>query len=207
MKNIAAVLVLAAAGSAANAQVWAEIPDAGDLVATSQSTVGVGGLNGITGLFGSGTDVDMFCIHVDDWATFSARVTSLGGGGALDTQVYLFDAAGNGIAFNDDAPFPVSILPAGHALYSGRTNGEMVYIAVSQYNVDPQNGAGAFMFPNTFTGVFGPTNPGPVASWAGTGGTAGTYTIELTGSSYCVPTPGAAAMLGLGGLAAFRRRR
>lgn len=204
--GVCMIALVAAAGSA-SAQTWSEVGEAGDLPGTANITSGAGPLSLITGRASDGLDVDMFCIRIDDWSTFSATLTgSADAGGAIDTQLYLFDMAGGGIAFNDDAPFPFSVLDAGNPIYSSRAAGELVFIAVSQYNVDPHNGA-FFMFPNTFSGVHGPVAPGPVVGWQGNGGEAGTYTIELTGASYHVPTPGVAAVLGLGGLMAGRRRR
>ncbi|CAG0981252.1 hypothetical protein PHYC_01778 [Phycisphaerales bacterium] len=205
MKKFLGILAVAGLASAAAAQTWAEIPDAGEL--TAQDTVGVGALTTITGstLPTDDSGVDMYCIRVVDWAAFSA---SLAGGASHDTQLFLFTAAGMGIATNDDASGVQSVLPAGNALYSGRTNGELVMIAISGYNRDPSS-TGGLIFPNTFSGVNGPTGAGggsPLSSWGGTPAR-GDYSLALTGTEYCVPAPASIALAGLAGLIVGRRRR
>lgn len=204
--RVLAVLAVAGLAGAANAQVWVEVPDAPEAPA-NQATVGVGPLTSIVGATNDPNDtgVDTYCITVTDWTGFSA---SLAGGASFDTQLFLFDINGMGIASNDDSSGVQSVLPAGNAIYAGRSAPETVMIAVSGYNRDPSS-AGGLIFPNTFSGVFGPTGPGggsPVSSWGGNVAT-GAYTLALTGATYCIPTPGAFALLGLGGLVAGRRRR
>src|SRR5205807_874170 len=66
---VAGLVLLAAA---AQAQVWNESGDAGDLPATAQNTVGTGSLTSIQGNLDSPTDVDMYCIHVADRFAFVA---------------------------------------------------------------------------------------------------------------------------------------
>lgn len=205
LKLLVGVTGLALAASA-QAQTWIEVPDAPEL--TAQATVGIGALTSIIGNTADpvgDTGVDMYCVLVRDWTTFSA---SLVGGATWDTQLFLFDSFGNGIACNDDSVGFQSALPSPNPWYSGRTSPELVMIAVSGYNRDPSS-AGGLIFPNTFTGVLGPLGPGggsPLSSWGGSSAS-GAYTLALTGVEYCIPTPGSLALLGLGGLAAIRRRR
>jgi hypothetical protein len=65
-----------------------------------------------------------------------------------------------------------------------------------------------FANPNEISGPDGSGGFLPHTDWAGTPGPIGDYGVELTGSGFfAVPTPGAAALLGLSGLLASRRRR
>lgn len=194
----------------ANALPWTEIGNAGDLLGTAQLTTGAGTLTSISGTLSTGSDVDMFGIHISNPAAFSA--TTVGGAG-FDTQLFLFNAAGIGIYANDDSIGTRSTLPAGHAT-SPTTTG-LYYLAISQYNRDPFS-SGGLIFPNSpFTGVFGPTGPGgalPVSSWSGSGGT-GAYTITLAGASLAnvaaTPEPSSFLLLGSGlaTFSAWRRRK
>jgi hypothetical protein len=52
-----------------------------------------------------------------------------------------------------------------------------------------------------------PSTMGSLVSWDGSGFEEGDYSIRLTGAEYSVPAPASLALLGLGGLAAARRRR
>lgn len=206
MKKVFALGIGLALASGAFAQTWNEVGDADELA--PQVTNGVGPLSLIVGstLSASGdtTGVDLYCIQVTNWSQFSA---SLAGGASYDTQLFLFTSSGMGIACNDDASGVQSVLPAGDPAYAGRTNGEIVNIAVSGYNRDP-NSVGGLIFPNTFSGVQLPTGPGggsPLSSWTGTPAT-GDYRLALTGATYCIPEPGSLALLALGVLPLIRRR-
>ncbi len=204
------VAILAAAG-AASARVHSEIGDAGNL-AGGQLT-GNGALSAIEGALAA-NDVDMYSIRIDDWATFSANTTNITGlvSTESDTQLFLFDTLGIAIAMNDDTSGSVfrSTLEAGSAIYSGRTAGEVVWIAVSGYNTDPSSAAGLIFnnvpFASLARPATGPGAAGAVESWAGPNATGGSYRISLAGAS-AVPAPGALAILGLTGVVAGRRRR
>jgi hypothetical protein len=151
----------------------AEIGDAGDLLHTAQAPCKVGPLLSISGTFGAG-DVDVYRIFVDSPTTFSAATC---GGSTLDTQLFLFDLDGRGVACNDDLCNAQSTITNSLVVSPG-----VYYLAISEYNRDPVS-AGGLIFPNTSTGQIGPTGPGgslPFAGW--TGSTAGT--ITLTGCSH-----------------------
>lgn len=201
--------LLAIAGTS-SAAIHVEVGDAGELPGTAQSAAGAGALTGITGSVTAG-DADMFRIRISNPAAFSALASGIQG----DTTLYLFNLDGTGIAKNDDISGTnfESELPVGNALYAGLPAGDYL-IAIGGFAYQPFSVAvpmvlGEATFdPNTFTGVIGPQNAAPVQSWAqlSSGPSSGTYSIELTGAEF-VPAPSSAALLGLGGLLAARRRR
>lgn len=202
-----------AVATAAQAQVWVEIPDAPAAAVPTpapQLTVGLGALTSIVGgpnaAPGTADTVDTFCIYIPDPAAFSATTV---GGATWDTQLFLFSYApsGMGVTFNDDSTGLQSTLTGAFLPGPG-----MYAIAISRYDCDPLNAAGAEIWLDSPFGVErapdGPGAPGPVAGWSA-GTDIASYTIFLTGAFYCeqVPAPGSIALLGLGGLLAARRRR
>ncbi len=197
MKSIAAIAALTLFAGAACAQ-YAESGDAGQLL-PGQAT-GSGALTTITGAL-TGGDIDLFAINIVDFANFTATVT-----GSFDSQLFLFNASGLGVVANDDQPSN-----AQSRIQSALVNANgLYYIAISSYNLDPIS-SGGLIFPNTpFTGQNGPTGPGggsALSGWQGSGsGSTNNYTITFTGTE-AVPTPGAFALMGMGGLLAARRRR
>lgn len=211
-------LALPLAGGAALGQVtWTEVGDAGNLPASAQVPLGVGSLDFIAGSIGSSTDADMYAILINDPAMFGARTVNTPGT-LSDTQLWLFDAAGNGIVFNDDSSTPASLRSAIGPAYVGNSplgtpapvysGPGIYYLAITGYNVDATSTGGLIWNNTPFAsqrGPDGPGAPGPITGWTGTSVT-GTYTIELTGAKF-IPAPGSLALLGLGALAAIRRRR
>ncbi len=203
------VCVFAAATCAMTAsafgQGWIEFGDAGDAPLTSQVTQGRGDLTFIGGTHAHG-DVDMYAILINDPQAFSATTA---GGATFDTQLWLFDANGRGVVFNDD-------IPGGGTLLSHIT-GQFVpapglyHLAISRYTQDPVDGAGqALWMPSPFAHERQPDGPGaanPIHAWVNQAPAGGAYWITLTGASHAVPTPGALALLAFSGLAAVRRRR
>lgn len=189
-----AILSVLLAGGA-SAVPFAENGDAGQLIGTAQSVPG--GTTSITGTIASSTDADLYRFG-HPGGEFGA--TTVGQPGTLgDTQLFLFDAAGNGIIANDDSGglrsnLSLASLAAGTYL-----------LGISGFNLDPSDGV-SLIFPNTFSGQQVP-NPGvgPLASWTGTGGS-GTYSILLRQAT--VPLPGTLALVGIAAAAGllFRRR-
>ncbi len=210
IEAFAFTFALATAACMVSAQVHTEAGDASGL-AGGQLT-GSGTLSAIEGVLDS-TDADMYSIRVDDWSVFSAStmdVTGLPSPIVGDTQLFLFNAMGIAIATNDDSHINfLSMLEVGSAIYSGRTAGELVWIAVSGSGTRPQAGGLDIFTDLTPSGhanpATGPGAAGAVDGWAGAN-YGGSYRITLTGAS-AVPAPGALALLGVGGLAIGRRRR
>lgn len=218
ISKLCALAGTVALSGAAFGQTWNEIPDAGGL-APGQATVGVGILAHIVGeLTGAGFVVedyeDAYCIQITDPANFLASTSAANGGAAsFDTQLFLFDMNGVGIVHNDDtAPGNVGLQSTITSLFTANLQPGMYMLAISGYNNDPLNAAGSAIWANSPFGAErtpdGPGAPGPVAGWSSTTGAIGTYDIILRGASFCeVPTPGALALLGMGGLLVGRRRR
>jgi MYXO-CTERM domain-containing protein len=201
--------------ASANAQIWNEVGDAPQFPVPGQMTIGSGPLTTITGNLDIDTDVDMYCIVVTDPNAFGAQVVT-DGGTLSDSQMFMFDSNGFGVDHNDDnvgflsgiyslGPAAGTVPPV--ALVAGAHYG----LAVTSYNNDPVDAAGGLLWANSpfgdQTGPDGPAAANPIAGWTGSGNT-GTYTITLVGATFCaVPAPGAAALMGIGGLLAIRRRR
>ena len=199
MKKILAPFVLAALVSPALAGDWNEIPDAPELL-PGQITVGTGPLDRIIGNLGGGAD--LYCIRIVDEASFRASTV---GGATFDTQLFLFDQNGNGVAFNDDS---ASTLQSTLTSQFVTANG-VYFLAVSQFDYDADSSGGAIWADTPFGTERAPDGPGaanPLSAWSGGTGNGGDYTIQLGGASYHVPEPSALALLALGALSMFRRR-
>jgi MYXO-CTERM domain-containing protein len=212
IRTLALVAAMGAASSVFG-QVHNEAVDAGDMPGQAQAVVGAGAVTDIFGTVTGLFDADMYVINITNPAAFSAT-TNIAPGTMSDTTLYLFNMNGTGIAKNDDvsgANF-LSDMPVGAAQYASLAPGQYI-LAVGGYafapfwNNPPAALSDLIFDVNTFTGVQGPQNPGPIQGWANAGAySEGTYHITLSGAEM-VPAPGAVALLGLAGLVAGRRRR
>jgi hypothetical protein len=116
-----------------------------------------------------------------------------------DPQLFLFDAAGNGIYGNDDLfGSAQATLPSRAGLLAPG----LYYLAISGFDYDPISAAGE-IFPDTaFDGVLLPTGPGAgsaLVGFSGESAPSGSYTIALTGAQTIALPPPAATfdLLGL----------
>jgi hypothetical protein len=169
-----ALLTIGALTLSASAQIWYEQGDAGDLPETAQST-GSGILSQIQGTLDV-NDVDMYAIYITDPAAFSASTV---GGATWDTQLFLFDANGVGVVANDDTGGLQSTIDntAGCITAPG-----LYYLAITRYNKDPLGcNDGGLWSTNDNNCPNGPERSSRVNSWTSSTGTAGSYTIFLTG--------------------------
>ncbi len=206
-KIIGVAAVLACCGSAYGDFSWNEVGDAGqNNIGAAQTPFGDGFLTSIVGTIGGANDVDLFGPFViSDPVGFLADVR---GGATFDTQLFLFDAAGFGVVHNDDESGPQSAI-GGQA---GFGVGEY-YLAISAFNADPRDAGGGDIF--GFAQFAGPLlqqrmpigGAGALDAWVNSTTTTGGYTIAMQGVEP-IPAPGAAmlALLGLGSVAAIRRR-
>jgi hypothetical protein len=193
-KTIAVVGALLAALSfsvQAQAATLTEVGDAGETLGTASATGSTSGvlLTSISGTLSSATDADIYIINITAGASFSAITT-----GSADTQLFLFDAAGNAVYGNDDDPSGLtiqSLLPANDAL-SPKAAG-LYYLAVSVSGYNPVNLVNQLLFADGFpTDILGPAS-GVNGSLAGFSSsvlsTPGAYTITLTSATTAVPEP------------------
>lgn len=202
----------------AAALTWNE-DDAGDVPVSAELTLGSLGspLTSITGrldvvplLDNSFVyQVDLFGIRITDAANFRATASA----GDEDTALFLFDADGFGVYSSEDT---VDGLAAALTPYADLTNG-FYYLGVAQGGFSARDGLGEDLFvqPASLTELAkGNPASGPLDSWlngfSANADSSLAYSIALTGASVAaVPEPSAALMLalGLGGLAALRRRQ
>ncbi len=185
----------------AMAQGWLETGDAGDLPATAQVPIGNGPLTSITGTLSSPMDVDCYVIIIlwpwpwppppPPTCGTNCRATTCGGA-IFDTQLFLFNhTTGLGVTHNDDDPEGCGVqstitrqfVPEG-------VLGEYM-IAISGFNRDPVDSAGARIWLNSpFNVERQPDGPGaanPIAGWTGYGG-ADTYIIRIPAGAFFVGT-------------------
>ncbi|MFT3684342.1 MAG: DVUA0089 family protein [Phycisphaerales bacterium] len=204
MKIAMSALVIAAAAGAANASIFFETEGNNTMGAANfagtfnapgeglliDGSITPGTIQSPNGAPGTAGDVDWFSFTVTGNTTFVASIFAIinnnAGGATPDSQLMVTDASGNILAFDDDENVgymsSINTLTLGAGTY---------YIAVTGYN----DTAGGTVLPDGFTGT-GQTS-GHTENW----------TYKLIIGLNIVPTPGAAALLGLGGLVAGRRRR
>lgn len=127
----------------AKAQVWTETGDAGQLVASAQSTLGTGPLTGINGILASPTDVDLYCVRLTGVPPAGLPLVQLGCAVTNGPNVWLFDSNGKGVFTNMTCQGgEKAILAPSTSLAPG-----IYYVAVSFSEVDPQAAAGPIWVP------------------------------------------------------------
>jgi hypothetical protein len=167
MKPMTVTIMLVAAtllAATAHALPYLEVGDAGQTLATAQTTVGNGALTAIDGKLALYSDVDIYRIHADG-GLFSANTY---GSSIHDPVLHLYDLIGIRLLYNDDSFLPgigwtlqssfTSSLPAGD-----------YYLALSEY-------------PNSRDFI-------NTSGWTAANYDGGTdYTINLTGVSFAAPS-------------------
>ncbi len=159
-------------------------PPADDLPASAQVPSGTGSLDSVSGTLGPGDAADMFKFDICDFANFSASTV---GNTTQDTQLFLFDSAGNAVQMNDDTPAGGGLQSAMGAEFV--TANGTYFIAISHYDNDPNNAIPAAIWADTpFNVVRAPdgAHGGDLqpASWDTLNTAAFPYTVTLTGSCY-----------------------
>ena len=158
---------------------WIEREDAGPLPASSQP-VNIDAPAAIEGRLAFEGDVDLYALDACDGRALAISTVGLT---SIDTQLFLFDASGTGVAMNDDDPRSTSVqsrltFPAGTLF--GR-----LYLAVTSYNLEPAGPGGEPLWNDApFRAQRAPDGPdaaSPVALWLPSGGFAGQYAVALSG--------------------------
>ena len=177
----AAALCLGTAVSVC-AQTWTEQGDAGDLVSTSQQPAGTGPLLNIIGTLGGLDTVDMYCIDILDRTHFTATLQSTDLAGS---PLWLFDPNSTGITSQEGWYISTPSQITGTYVLNPGT----YYLAVSLHDIFAQDPGGSDIWTinprSTEIPPDGPGAPGPLASWFGVWGQAGSYTLVLTSTGYC----------------------
>jgi hypothetical protein len=159
-----------------------EVGDAGDLPESAQATPS-GALTGIRGTLSPG-DVDMYAIYITNPSAFAASMRC---NVLFDTQLFLFDANGNPVSFNDDAPEGDSASRLDGSCIPGPG---LYYLAVSAYDRDAVDCNGAELWADTPLRAIrcadGPGS-GRIGGWTGSHGVSATYIVSLMGAQGASP--------------------
>lgn len=179
------LLSLAALAPVAGAQTWTEVGDAGNLIATAQATVGAGAITQITGSLPLSDDVDLYCVRLTSVPPAGTPIVQITCLAQQSPNVWLFDAAGNGVFTNETCAFGSKTLLAPSVSMTPGT----YYVGVSYYNRNAISTGGNIWIP-TLPGQRTPDGPGaalPLSGWAGivVVNPPNPYTINLSGFAAC----------------------
>jgi hypothetical protein len=160
-------LLLLTAAWPAHAQVWNEVGDAGDLIATAQATVGGGPLVTLNGTLSSPADVDVYCITAGPAPRIPGLpIASLQCVVMQGPNIWMFDANGVGVATNETCSGGMKALTTSTVPAGGQGT---FYVAVSYYGLNPVAAAGPIWLP-AVGGERTPDGPGAAGAltgWAG----------------------------------------
>jgi hypothetical protein len=194
----------------AGAFTYTEQGDAGETIATAQVITFANATSTatdpfLTSIFGSvaSEDADIFAISLTAGQLFQATSgpPTSNPTAIANTQLFLFDALGNGLVANDNSQLPGQAANyATITAFTVPTTG-IYYLAISGFNYDPRDAGNNFIFPDTTTGQLVPNSGvGALNNWAvrsGSGSASFSYSIALVNAQ---PTPEPAVG---GGLLAF----
>ena len=147
--------------------------NAGPLLSSAQDLTGGDSLSGIVGALTTSSDgspypdfESVFKIDILNFRAFFAEVVPVGPHGLTDTDLFLFDAQGNGVYMNDDISGgnTLSCLPslgASNPCPSSRngvgpTSDGIYYLAISTSANYPVSATGEIFSPSSSTDVVGP---------------------------------------------------
>jgi hypothetical protein len=231
-----AVVIGALVCGVASAGIWNEFTDGGGdagngwqttaYLTIGQVTNGTGPLTQITGTLPDKSDTDLFKININDPANFMA---TMNGGTLLDTALYLFDANGNGVVYNNDSsgtwgpgggngnqPTIKAGIGSGTETPTGAvTTAGLYWLGVRGYyngypwvNYPPTTAMFIATYGNS-NWQYGPRNAGALVTWSGGSSGANSvpgYTVTLTGATYATPEPASLGLLSLAALVLRRRQ-
>jgi hypothetical protein len=196
-----AVLALTATRTITLGATWTETGDAGDSLATAQSTIGTGGLTQISGTLPTDSDLDLYLIRITDEANFLAYNFALT---QSDPDLWLFDLSGNAVTFNNTTAANATKLTSANVTANG-----LYYLGISNGGAVANSSLGPIW--NTgnagpFTGERAPDGLGagsPFTGWSSTGVNNLTfnYTINLQGADFAVESSPEPSTLSLAALA------
>ena len=216
----AAGTAMVAFGSIGEAQAisFSETGDAGRTLGTARVLTGTPGTNitSISGSLGGNADLFKFYSAGGSFRATTVPFTDIRRGvdrAVSDTQLFLFDANGFGVLANDDASDLTT-----RSTIEGILSAGFYYLGISGWDFDPvsrmASGSNGLreIFPDSFTGINGPTGPGgsrPLQDWRGSSSYSGTYRIDLTGAQVVgVPEPASViGLLAVGALGIAARKR
>jgi len=203
---LAVTLFGASLACSASPLVWTESGDSGETLATANDASGISPILGITGALSNepnaGPDrVDLFRIDINNTSAFSA-LTIDDFSVIADPVLFLFDAAGIGVAMDDESggngkarlTMPSNLAPGTY------------FLAIAFAGMEPLDGNGDPIF-DTF-GDFSVLSASPLDSWGGSPfvidpSVIGAYQIDIT-----LPETGTLLLASLAiALAARARRR
>lgn len=206
----ALTLALLSITAAAGAAPYVEVGDAGQTLATAQAVSP--GTSKIQGTLASGS-ADLFSFF---WGGGSFYVNSTGT--TWDSQLFLFNASGQGVWGNDDG-----ISNAGPAyIADANLAAGQYFLAISGYDYDPYSAQGLMFQSSPYGQLYGPSNSGTLTHWASgsSQGSGGAYVINFqritsdgtpvgdpTPIGNPVPAPGTLALAAVALLAGVGSRR
>jgi hypothetical protein len=213
--TVLALVVMGLVSSpAAHAQTVFETGDAGQTLSTAQS-ISTAGVSKIIGSLNNPSDADLYRLYISSPATFSAStINAVTDASGIDTELSLFDAAGHGLATNDDASgFTIdSNLPAGNALYRSLAPG-YYYLGISASENEAINSASQLIFQGypggdttAVRGAASGLNPTVLFNFNSNEydtTSFGSYEIDLTGTSAPAAVPEVSTTVSLGLLLAL----
>ncbi|USN99104.1 MAG: hypothetical protein H6810_00010 [Phycisphaeraceae bacterium] len=197
---------------------WTEVGDAGNFFGSAQIPAGQGAIHSISGSLGGRGDVpdydDMYVIGVDDPGAFRLELTAPN----FNAQLFIFNITLSGgllgLLGNDDAavdntaPLLLPVATDGSGAILDLPGDYLVCVTGKGRN---PTSAGGLIFdiqdPTEISGADGPGGLLRHIGWDGIGET-GDYSLVMDGTVFPqLPAPSGLALLGVGGLAAARRRR